>query len=150
MEENNRTKSEIIAEIQDRTDNKYYIFQNDMYEDMQFLLAERATLVESVRIRDEELLRIRTSQQAAAHALDNLCVELGFGPNVKPYRAISLIKALMGSKDVLCYVCGKNLQSATCAAMISKGKAIEGVQYFCRDCGDYLVNKPERTDEKLV
>jgi len=46
----------------------------------------------TINILSEELLRVRTQQSAAAHQLDNLCIELGYGHSISPYDAASLIR----------------------------------------------------------
>lgn len=59
-------------------------------------------LIASVAIRDEELLRVRTTQQAAAHALDNLCVEFGLGAGVPPSEAADKIRGLLKKAEAVC------------------------------------------------
>lgn len=53
---------------------------------------DAASCREELRGRDEELLRVRTTQAAAAHALDNLCIEFGIGHGLQPMEAADKLR----------------------------------------------------------
>lgn len=68
---------------------------SDMKSALRKLEKNRQEAQESIRIRDEELLRVKTTAHGAAHALDNLCIEFGFGPNVPPAEAADKIRSMV-------------------------------------------------------
>lgn len=51
-------------------------------------------LREQLKGRDEELLRIRTTQAAAAHSIDNIGVEGGLGARATPFEVEKYVRSL--------------------------------------------------------
>lgn len=61
------------------------------------LIHQRDTAREQVRERDAELLRVRTTGHGAAHAIDNLAIELGMGANVEPIEIARRIRVVLAA-----------------------------------------------------
>lgn len=55
---------------------------------------EIAMLTHKNKILTEELLRVRTTQAAAAHELDNIAIELGLGHSPKPLQVQEKVRAM--------------------------------------------------------